>query len=86
MSDRSDSTGDVLVRVGGTVFGLGMLSVIAVFVPYVFDLARLPSFAYWLAMLMPLGLLVALSGLFSDARAGARRRRAARAERAAAAG
>ncbi|GAA2110326.1 hypothetical protein GCM10009759_51600 [Kitasatospora saccharophila] len=79
MSDRPDSPGDLLVRVGGIVFGLGMLSVVAVFVPYVFDLTRLPSFAYWLAMLMPLGLLVALSGLFADARAGARRRRAKRA-------
>ncbi|MFB7945065.1 hypothetical protein ACFC6L_09095 [Kitasatospora phosalacinea] len=76
MSDRSDGPGDVLVRVGGTVFGIGMLSVIAVFVPYVFDLARLPSFAYWMAMLMPLGLLVALGGLFADARANTRRRRA----------
>ncbi|BAJ30213.1 hypothetical protein KSE_44300 [Kitasatospora setae KM-6054] len=76
VSDRSNDPGDLLVRVGGIVFGVGMLSVVAVFVPYVFDLPRLPWGAYWLAMLMPLGLLVALGGLFATARENTRRRRA----------
>ncbi|ROR42696.1 hypothetical protein [Kitasatospora cineracea] len=76
MSDRPDDPGDVLVRVGGIVFGIGMLATVATFVPLFLDLTRLPTFAYWLSMLMPLGLLVALVGLFANARSSSRRRRA----------
>jgi cytochrome c biogenesis protein CcdA len=79
VSDRPDDPGDVLVRVGGIVFGVGMLATVATFVPLFLDLTRLPTFAYWLSMLMPLGLLVALAGLFANARSSSRRRRARRA-------
>ncbi|MFI1518479.1 hypothetical protein [Kitasatospora cineracea] len=86
MSDRPDDPGDVLVRVGGIVFGIGMLATVATFVPLFLDLTRLPTFAYWLSMLMPLGLLVALVGLFANARSSSRRRRARQAASAAATG
>ncbi|MFJ5885409.1 hypothetical protein [Kitasatospora cineracea] len=76
MSDRPDDPGDVLVRVGGIVFGIGTLATIATVTPLVLDLTPLPTFAYWLSMLMPLGLLVALVGLFANARSSSRRRRA----------
>ncbi|RAJ39731.1 hypothetical protein K353_03761 [Kitasatospora sp. SolWspMP-SS2h] len=74
--DRPGDPGDLLVRIGGVVFGVGMLATVATFVPLFLDLTRLPTFAYWLSMLMPLGLLVALVGLFVTARANTRRRRA----------
>ncbi|RKE20646.1 hypothetical protein [Streptomyces sp. TLI_171] len=78
MSRQSSDSGDTLVRVGGVVFGIGTLATLVTFVPYFFDLARFPSAAYWLSMLMPLGLLVSLVGLLAGARAQSRRRRAAR--------
>ncbi|MFI9781975.1 hypothetical protein ACIHEI_00490 [Kitasatospora sp. NPDC051984] len=78
MTRQSRDAGDTLVRVGGVVFVLGMLAVIATFVPYVLDLPRLPSIAWGLSMMMPFGLLVTLVGLFVTARAESRRRRAAR--------
>ncbi|MEV4559642.1 hypothetical protein AB0K51_21970 [Kitasatospora sp. NPDC049285] len=77
MSRQSTDPGDTLVRVGGIVFGVGMLATIATFVPLFLDLPRLPTVAYWLCMLMPAGLLVSLTGLFTTARADARKRRAA---------
>lgn len=78
MSSRTSGPGDVLVKVGGAVFGIGVLATIATFVPYFLDLPRFPSFAYWLSMLMPLGFLLSLAGLFTTARLDARARRAAR--------
>jgi len=75
---QSRDAGEVLVRVGGVVFVLGTLATIATVTPLLLDLKRLPSIAYGLSMLMPLGLLVALAGLFVTARAESRRRRAAR--------
>ncbi|GAA2743065.1 MULTISPECIES: hypothetical protein [Kitasatospora] len=67
--------GDVLVRVGGLVFGFGAVATIVTFVPLFFDFNRFPTFAYWLCMLMPAGFLVSLTGLLVSARA--QRRRAA---------
>ncbi|KDN83739.1 hypothetical protein [Kitasatospora cheerisanensis] len=78
MTGRSRDLGENLVRVGGVVFVLGTLATIATVVPYLLDLPRLPSIAWGLSMMMPLGLLVALVGLFATARAESRRRRAAR--------
>ncbi|MFJ5922924.1 hypothetical protein ACIQF6_09985 [Kitasatospora sp. NPDC092948] len=78
MTRQSRDAGEVLVRVGGVVFVLGTLATIATVTPLLLDLKRLPSIAYGLSMLMPLGLLVALTGLFVTARAESRRRRAAR--------
>ncbi|WP_354641883.1 hypothetical protein [Kitasatospora camelliae] len=72
---------DVLVRVGGYVFGFGALATLVTFVPLFFDFDRFPTFAYWLCMLMPGGFLVSLVGLLLSARAQRRRVR----ERAAAA-
>ncbi|GGQ75945.1 hypothetical protein [Kitasatospora griseola] len=78
MTRQSRDAGEILVRVGGVVFVLGTLATIATMVPLFLDLPRLPSIAWGLSMLMPLGLLVALTGLFTTARAESRRRRAAR--------
>ncbi|OKJ11902.1 hypothetical protein [Kitasatospora sp. CB01950] len=78
MTRQSRDAGEVLVRVGGVVFGVGTLATVVTFVPFLFHLQRLPSIAYGLSMLMPAGLLLALVGLFTTARAESRRRRAAR--------
>ena len=68
MSTKTNSSGDSLVRAGAIVFIAGAVATIATFVPYFLDLARLPSAAYWLSMLMPLGFLLALLGLLRSAR------------------
>ncbi|WP_035846462.1 hypothetical protein [Kitasatospora azatica] len=72
-------TGEGLVRVGAVVFVLGALATIVTFVPLFFHLTPLPSAAYWASMLMPLGFLLALTGLFRSARAQRRRANAANA-------
>ncbi|MGW4380037.1 hypothetical protein [Kitasatospora sp. NPDC004531] len=78
MTRQSRAAGEIVVRVGGVVFGLGTLATVVTFIPFLFHLRRLPSIAYGLSMLMPLGMLLALIGLFLTARAESRRRRAAR--------
>jgi hypothetical protein len=73
VSNQTADRGDVLVRIGAVVFGVGAISTLVTFVPLFFDLPRFPSFAYWLCMLMPLGFLVSLGGLLGSARAQKRR-------------
>ncbi|BFV57785.1 hypothetical protein KCMC57_up28890 [Kitasatospora sp. CMC57] len=68
MSTPTTDRGDGLVRAGAIVFLIGAVATLATFVPLFFDLARLPSVAYWISMLMPLGFLVALTGLLRSAR------------------
>ncbi|MCD0485738.1 hypothetical protein LO771_25945 [Streptacidiphilus sp. ASG 303] len=69
MSTETSNPGDALVRAGAVVFIVGAVATVVTFVPLFLDLARLPSAAYWLSMLMPVGFLVALVGLLRSARA-----------------
>ncbi|WP_329566611.1 hypothetical protein [Kitasatospora sp. NBC_01266] len=66
-------SGEGLVRLGGVVFVVGALATIATFVPLFFHLTPLPTPAYFASMLMPLGFLLALLGMFRSARAQRRR-------------
>ncbi|MCU7823333.1 hypothetical protein [Kitasatospora sp. DSM 101779] len=73
MSKQTADRGDALVRVGAIVFAVGALATLVTFVPLFFDLTRLPTAAYWICMLMPLGFLLSLAGLLTTARAERRR-------------
>ncbi len=73
MDNRDTDRGDLLVRAGAIVFAVGSIATLVTFVPLFFDLPRLPTAAYWLCMLMPLGFLIALVGLVQGARAQKRR-------------
>ncbi|MBV6702210.1 hypothetical protein [Kitasatospora aureofaciens] len=73
MSSQSADRGDAYVRVGAVVFGVGALATLVTFVPLFLHLTPLPTAAYWLSMLMPAGFLLALAGLFVNARAQRRR-------------
>ncbi|WP_030235157.1 hypothetical protein [Streptomyces sp. NRRL S-350] len=73
MSSQSADPGDVYVKAGAIVFGLGALATLVTFVPLFLHLTPLPTAAYWLSMLMPAGFLAALTGLFVNARAQRRR-------------
>lgn len=67
--------GDRLVRAGALLFGVGVLGVLAVLVPFLLGRADAPLWSTLLASLLPVGLGLALLGLLRGARA---RRRAAR--------
>ncbi|GAA2140164.1 hypothetical protein GCM10009760_23120 [Kitasatospora kazusensis] len=73
MSTRNADSGDAFVRAGAIVFGFGAVATLVTFVPLFFDLPRLPTIAYWLCMLMPLGFLCSLTGMLLSARAQRRR-------------
>ncbi|MEV7776448.1 hypothetical protein [Kitasatospora sp. NPDC086791] len=73
MSSQSADPGDVYVKAGVIVFGLGAIATLATFVPMFLHLTPLPTAAYWLSMLMPAGFLAALIGLFLNAREQRRR-------------
>ncbi|MFJ2867156.1 hypothetical protein [Kitasatospora sp. NPDC087314] len=73
MSSQSADPGDVYVKAGTVVFGLGALATLVTFVPLFLHLTPLPTAAYWLSMLMPAGFLAALVGLLRNARAQRRR-------------
>lgn len=73
MSSRNADRGDAFVRAGAIVFGAGSIATLVTFVPLFFHLTPLPSLAYWLCMLMPLGFLLSLTGLLLSARAQRRR-------------
>ena len=67
--------GDRLVRLGAVVFGLGVLGVLAVLVPFLLGRADAPLWTTLAASLLPVGLGLSLLGLLRGARA---RRRAQR--------
>ncbi|MEX2289807.1 MAG: hypothetical protein WD794_05705 [Mycobacteriales bacterium] len=67
--------GERLVRAGALLFGLGVLGVLAVLVPYLLGREDAPLWSTLLASLMPVGLGISLLGLLRGARA---RRRSAR--------
>jgi hypothetical protein len=66
-------TGEGLVRGGAVLFVLGAVATVVTVVPLFLHLTALPSPAYAACMLMPLGFLLALVGLFRSARAQRRR-------------
>ena len=68
-----DTPGGGLVRAGALLFGLGVLGVLAVVVPFLLGRDDAPLWTTLLASLLPVGLGVALLGLLRGARA---RRRA----------
>ena len=61
--------GDRLVRIGALVFGLGILGVLAVVVPFLLGRDDAPLWTTLLASLLPVGLGLALLGLLRGARA-----------------
>lgn len=61
-------TSDRLVQVGAVVFALGTAAVVVTVAPLLLGWHRLPVAAYLLCMLAPLGLGVALLGLYAEAR------------------
>jgi len=67
--------GDRLVRLGAVVFGLGVLGVLAVLVPFLLGREDAPLWTTLAASLLPVGLGLSLLGLLRGARA---RRRAQR--------
>jgi hypothetical protein len=79
---HTDLPGERAVRVGAVLFGLGVVGVLCVLVPFFLGRQDAPLWTTLLASLLPVGLGVALAGLLRAARAN---RRAARAERRAAA-
>jgi hypothetical protein len=73
VSSRNADRGDAFVRAGGIVFAVGSIATLVTFVPLFFHLSRLPTVAYWICMLMPLGFLLSLTGLLLSAREQRRR-------------
>jgi hypothetical protein len=55
--------GDLLVRAGAIVFAVGAVATIATVIPLLFGLARLPTAAYLVSMLMGVGFGLALIGM-----------------------
>lgn len=60
--------GERLVAAGAALFALGTLAAVATVVPLFLGLPRLPTAAYLLAMLAPVGFALALAGLVRAAR------------------
>jgi hypothetical protein len=67
--------GDRLVITGATVFGVGLLATLITVVPLFLGSSRLPVPFYLLALLAPVGLGIALTGLLRSARSGRSRAR-----------
>lgn len=70
--------GERTVRAGALLFGVGVVGVLLVVVPFLLGRDDAPLWSTLLASLLPVGLGLALLGLLRGARA---RRRAARRER-----
>jgi hypothetical protein len=66
-SDRSP--GDLLVRGGAVVFALGVVAVLAVVVPFFLGSHDRPTWLNLSALLLPIGLALALLGLLRGTRA-----------------
>jgi len=59
--------GDLLVRIGAIVFLVGAVGTLATVAPLLLGTSRLPTPAYFVSMLMGVGLAVALAGLLRAA-------------------
>jgi hypothetical protein len=61
--DPSEERGDVLVRVGAVVFGVGAVATLVTVVPLLIGTEPLPTPAYAVSMLMGVGFAIAAAGL-----------------------
>lgn len=59
--------GDLLVRIGAIVFLVGAVGTLATVAPLLLGTNRLPTPAYFVSMLMGVGLALALGGLLRSA-------------------
>lgn len=59
--------GDLLVRIGAIVFLVGAVGTVATVAPLLLGTHRLPTPAYFVSMLMGVGLAIALCGLLRSA-------------------
>ena len=64
--------GDRLVRAGAVLFAAGLIATVAIIVPFFFGRSDAPLGLALAALLMPVGLGVALSGMLRSARRGRR--------------
>lgn len=67
--------GDLLVRIGAVVFGVGAVATLATMTPLFVGARPLPTPAYFVCMLMGVGFALALAGLLRSARAQRRQAR-----------
>ncbi|MFD0329285.1 hypothetical protein ACFQZC_16725 [Streptacidiphilus monticola] len=57
----------MLVRVGAVLFVVGAVATVATVAPLFLGVSRLPTPAYFVSMVMPLGFAVAIAGLLRSA-------------------
>ncbi|WUH93036.1 hypothetical protein OG900_24910 [Streptomyces sp. NBC_00433] len=67
MSKQTMGAGDLLVRIGAIVFIVGAVGTLATVAPLLLGTRRLPTPAYFVSMLMGVGLALALLGLLRSA-------------------
>ena len=75
VAPAKSAPGERLVRAGAVLFGVGVLGVLAVVVPFLFGRDDAPLWTTLLASLLPAGLGLSLLGLLRSARSHRRRRR-----------
>jgi hypothetical protein len=68
VTTETPQPGDALVRVGAILFLIGAVATVITVAPMFLHLTRLPTPAYFVCMVMPLGFAVALFGLLKSAR------------------
>jgi hypothetical protein len=78
VSKQTLGAGDLLVRIGAILFMIGAVGTIVTVAPLLLGTSPLPTPAYFVSMLMGVGLAVALVGLLRSALA---QRQAAASER-----
>ncbi len=66
--DQPRRPGDLLVRVGAVVFAIGVVAVLLIVVPFFLGHGQSPLPLNLLALLLPVGLGLALLGLLRGAR------------------
>ena len=69
MTTETPRPGDALVRVGAILFLIGTVATVVTVAPLFLGLTPLPTPAYFVSMVMPLGFGTALVGLLRSARA-----------------
>jgi hypothetical protein len=69
VTTETPQPGDALVRIGAIVFLIGAVATVVTVAPLFLGLKALPSAAYFVSMLMPVGFGTALLGLLRSARA-----------------
>ncbi|MFF7155501.1 hypothetical protein [Streptomyces sp. NPDC008139] len=67
MSKQTMGAGDLLVRVGAIVFLVGAVGTLVTVAPLLLGTHTLPTPAYFVSMLMGVGMAVALCGLLRSA-------------------